>query len=90
MLSNAKGKEQSTDLKRKSFTTHSVNNSVVQLIKQCVTTCREDFYIKHRRKHTSHSKSPLFCYKNNNLVYIFLVVTHGGLFSKCIVSIEIL
>ena len=31
MLSNVKGKEQSTDLKRKSFTTHSVNNSIIQL-----------------------------------------------------------
>lgn len=68
MLSDIKGKEQSTVLERESFTTNFVNNSDDQWInKQSsmsyqqvstgVTTCKEDFFIKTKentRVTTSH------------------------------------
>ena len=61
MLSNARDKEQSTDLKNESFTTNFVNNSDVQLISKRVTNespyesplVKRIFTLKQKKIHES-------------------------------------
>ena len=87
MLSDIKGKEQSTVLERESFTTNFVNNSEVQLINKRATNespyesplVKRIFTLKQRKTH----ESPLFYYKNYNLIFfIYFVVTRGDWLSN--------
>ena len=70
MLSDTKGKEQSTVLEREPFTTNFDNNSEVQLINK-------------RASNESPYESPLFYYKSYNLIFfIYFVVTRGDWLSN--------